>query len=202
MSIEISSGKCSWNVSKLEAPKMERRIPYTQAAERVALVTRLRDWNWAIVGTPPLGLDGPDSDIDVVCEVDDFETFSAAMWRSFSHFDNFAVWQWISDTRSVVTRFDAEDWTFEVFASQGPIQDQKAWRHFAVEKRLLAIGGNDFLKAVRMARSRGLKTEPAFAAVLHLPGNPYEALLRLYGFDDRELVKAIAAAGFPATHMT
>jgi len=59
-----------------------------------------------------------------------------------------------------------------------------------VERRLLAIGGDGFRRAVMAARRSGLKTEPAFAAVLGLDGDPYEALLYLEAVPD-EGVNAI-----------
>jgi hypothetical protein len=41
-------------------------------------------------------------------------------------------------------------------------------------------------------RRAGLKTEPAFAAVLNLSGDPYEALLDLETWSDEALIRLVA----------
>lgn len=65
------------------------------------------------------------------------------------------------------------------------------WRHFVVEKRLLALGGQRLAASVMSLRQNGLKTEPAFATVLKLQGDPYQALNDLYDFDNKALLRLI-----------
>ncbi|MNU07861.1 hypothetical protein D3C72_2536480 [compost metagenome] len=56
-----------------------------------------------------------------------------------------------------------------------------------VEARLLTLLGNEGREEVRKLKLAGLKTEPAFGQVLKLAGDPYEALLALYDWDDRQI---------------
>jgi len=75
----------------------------------------------------------------------------------------------------------------EVFGQQTPVHEQYARRHIQVEHRLLTFGGDNFRKQIRSLRSKGLKTEHAFAEALHLKGDAYEAMLLLYNEPDQVL---------------
>lgn len=57
-----------------------------------------------------------------------------------------------------------------------------------VEVRLLALFGPEFRRAVVCRKERGMKTEPAFADVLDLPGDPYRTVLDLAGWTDADLL--------------
>ena len=66
-------------------------------------------------------------------------------------------------------------------------------RHFRIEERLLALNPDLRPKVLELKR-QGMKTEPALAKVLGLPGDPYEAILRLEDLDDPALQAMIRAA--------
>jgi hypothetical protein len=74
---------------------------------------------------------------------------------------------------------DVDETGFAKERCQFAANEQTAWRHFLVERRLLELGGPVFRAAVACERAHGMKTEPAFAAVLRLEGDPYRALLYL-----------------------
>ncbi len=80
-----------------------------------------------------------------------------------------------------------------------PVEQQRGWRHLVVEQRLLALGGEGLLEAVLALRRQSMKTEPAFAAVLKLTGDPYLALLDLAKQDDTTVVSLLQAEGFART---
>jgi hypothetical protein len=81
-------------------------------------------------------------------------------------------------------------------AKRPPVEKQRGWRHFAVERRLLTLGGADLTVAMLALRQQGMKTEPAFAAALRLRGDPYLALLDLDEQDDETLVSVLRAEDF------
>ena len=174
------------------------RPSYEEALAACRVLERLADFDARAAGTPPLGLDMPGSDIDVLCCAPDAHAFAAALWAAFSDTPGFTLTQWRDPPRPVVGTFDAAGWRIEVYGEAAPVERQRGWRHFAVERRLLALGGPRFRCAVLDLRRRGWKTEPAVAAALGLPDDPYLALLDLGDRCDADLRAVLRAAGFAA----
>lgn len=172
------------------------RDSYRVALERTGILRLLQPFDPRVAGTPPLGLDLEASDIDILCHVADRDAFVATVWSALSENSDFRMWQWVGDGRPVLASFFAQGWDFEIFGGSEPVDRQPGWRHFQVEARLLSLGGQVFRDAVMAQRLRGLKTEPAFAAVLRLPGNPYRGLLDLDGLANEALLERLAIAGF------
>ena len=139
----------------------------------------------------------PGSDIDVLCHAPDAQVFAEALWETCRDFEHFAMWQWQKADRPVVAAFSVAGVPFEVFGQALPVEQQHGWRHFAVEARLLRLGGADLREAVMTARRAGAKTEPAFAQVLGLEGDAYEAMLALAEQQDAELVDVLKNRGSP-----
>lgn len=162
-------------------------IPYAEAAQAARIGECLDGLDWRIVGTFPLGIDVPGSDIDIVCEVGSYDAFSLNLWDAFRDNDAFAIRQWISKPHCVVCDFVFAGWPFQIFGEQRNVEQQTAWRHFRVEQRLLELGGEQLRLSVMQERNGGLKTEPAFAKILGLAGDPYQAMLGLFGQSDDEL---------------
>ena len=169
---------------------------YLQAIQSSGVLTALADFDPHVAGTPPLGLDLPSSDIDVLCFAPDSAAFTEAVWNCFSPLPSFEIHQWTSARRAVIASFVAEGWPFEIFAEARPVAEQAGWRHFVVEQRLLSLGGARLRSTVMALRHGGAKTEPAFAAALRLQGNPYEAMLDIAGEDDDGLLRLLEHAGY------
>lgn len=155
-----------------------------------------------VAGTFPLGLTVEGSDIDVLCHAPDAAAFAQAVWQAFAGCAGFAMHQWAKGERAVVAAFTLRGVPFEIFGSPVPVAEQVGWRHFEVERRLLELGGPTFRDAVMQARATGAKTEPAFAQVLGLPGDPYAAMLALSALDDADLRAVIAQASGPAAKLS
>ncbi|MET0241758.1 MAG: DUF4269 domain-containing protein [Sphingobium sp.] len=161
---------------------------YEAALQSAGILAVLAQFDPHVAGTPPLGLDMPGSDIDILCHAPDAGAFARAVWAAFAEHAGFAMHQWTSSVRPVIASFRAEGWEFEIFGDAVPVREQAGWRHFMVERRLLALGGEGFRTAVMQARSTGMKTEPAVAAVLGLGGDPYAALLMIEDWEDERLI--------------
>ncbi|MBR2813130.1 MAG: DUF4269 domain-containing protein [Reyranella sp.] len=177
-------------------PAAAKRLPYLEALARSGLMEALAPFDPHVAGTPPLGLDVPGSDIDVLCEVDEGWAFTQAIWAHAGEFDSFIIRQWTGETRPIVASFEACGWPIEIFGDPRPVVRQPGWRHFTVERRLLALGGEGFRAAVMAQRHRGLKTEPAFAVTLGLDGDPYLTLLELDARSDSHLLRRLKDCGF------
>lgn len=172
------------------------RPDYRAALRQTGMTTALAGFDPHLAGTLPLGIDVPTSDLDVLCHAPDPDAFAAAVWAEFSNEADFAIWQWIEDDRPVIASFTAHGWPFQIFGQAKPVKEQNGWRHFLVERRLLKLGGSVFRAAIARERASGMKTEPAFAIVLRLTGDPYRALLDLERTDDGSLSDLLKAAGF------
>lgn len=167
---------------------MPRQVASYEAAIGCSgLLDELREFDPRVVGTLPLGLSTRTSDIDVVCHVRDAAAFAEAVWRRYRCCDGFAIYQWCSSRRPVIVRFEWDGWPFELFGDPRPVDQQEGWLHFEVERRLLALDDGPLRKAVAGLRARGMKTEPAFAAVLGIAGDPYVGLLALARESDTDL---------------
>lgn len=97
----------------------------------------------------------------------------------------------------MIASFSVAGVPFEIFGQARPVREQDGWRHFWVEKRLLRLGGENLREAVMTARRQGTKTEPAFAQVLGLGGDPYRAMLDLEDLDDAGLLDVLKVKGSP-----
>lgn len=166
---------------------MPPRPTYLEAIEALQVLERLRPFWPVVVGTLPLGVDVPGSDIDIVCHAPDDGAFAAALWTHFAAESGFSLRQWTGMGRPVVAGFSAFGWPFEIFGARQPVAEQAGWRHFDVERRLLQLGGEALRRTVLELRRAGLKTEPAFCRALGLDGDPYARLLELQARDDRAL---------------
>lgn len=133
-----------------------------------------------VVGTIPLGVDTPDSDLDIILCSNDLLKMEEMLKLHFGQCEEFEIFQYRCEGQdSLVCRFRWSSITFEIFAQSIDTVRQTAFRHFQVEERLLKIGGINFLEKIKAERTRGLKTEPAFAKILKIQEDPYLALLEL-----------------------
>lgn len=129
-----------------------------------------------LAGTIPIGIDIEGSDLDIICCYRDREGFTTLLHRCFAAYEGFRC-----DARGasvVVASFRAGEFEIEIYGDILPSRQQNGWRHMLVEHRLLQEHGDEFRRQVIALKRQGVKTEPAFAKLLGLEGDPYEALLR------------------------
>jgi hypothetical protein len=172
------------------------RPDYREVLRRAEIMTALAEFDPHVAGTLPLGLDLPTSDMDVLCHAADPDIFAAVLWAAFGNAADFSIRQWSEADRAIIASFTVHGWKFQIFGQAKPISEQTAWRHLLIERRLLDLGGPALRAAVMCERAGGMKTEPAFAALLKLEGDPYRALLDLEGCADESLIRLLEAAGF------
>lgn len=163
------------------------RPNFASVIEELSLLTVLHKFTPRVIGTPPLGIDIATSDIDIACSTDDLARFQCVTTDRFGECDRFQFRQInIQNHKTFIAQFHAHDWDIELFCQSVPTDRQWGVRHFIVEQRLIAIDPN--LKfAILVLKQQGMKTEPAFANVLNLIGDPYQAMLKLENMDDDDL---------------
>ena len=164
------------------------------ALEALRVFALLRAFDPVLAGTIPLDIDIPGSDLDIVCCATDVEAFAQHLHTTFGQCDTFGLQHTIIDgLPTVIAQFTAQGFLIEIFGQPRPVMEQHAVRHMVVEERLLRHGGAEVRQHIRHLKSQGLKTEPAFAVVFRLPGDPYQTLLQLAELGEAELVSVMTS---------
>jgi hypothetical protein len=86
-----------------------------------------------------------------------------------------------------MARFKAPEFPIEIVGQPLPVAAQQAFCHMVVEARLLRLGGEAVRQKIRQLKLQGVKTEPAFAAVFGLAGEPYHTLFQLSSLSQEQL---------------
>ncbi len=133
------------------------------------IMNSLKEFTPIVVGTLPLDLFISTSDIDIICTFTDIEKFESRLNNS-SRKD-------LSGVASVISNFDFNGFAFEIVGQPIPVTKQFAYRHMVIEWDILEKKGDVFKSQIISLKENGVKTEPAFAQLLDLPGDPYLALL-------------------------
>lgn len=150
----------------------------------------LRGFDPVLAGTVPLAIDTPTSDLDVICEVADADRaqFEQLVRARYGQMTGFRLAQTtVRGLGCVVSNFRHAGFEVELFGQARSTAQQYAFRHLVVEHAVLQAGSEPWRAAVRALKRQGWKTEPAFAHLLGLPGDPYDALLVLETLSPPEL---------------
>jgi hypothetical protein len=158
----------------------EKQIRVYDVLKRYSVLNTLFAYDPIVVGTIPIGIDIDNSDIDISCYCTDMTQFSDILISSFQDKENFQIRQHRGpDTNAIVANFQMEEFEIEVFGQNLPTRRQLSYRHMIIEYKLLKQRGEGFRKQIIELKRQGLKTEPAFALLLGLEGDPYTALLNM-----------------------
>jgi hypothetical protein len=133
-----------------------------------------------LAGTIPIEIDLSESDLDVLCSFKDRDGFIACLNDHFSAMPKFS-WRTtqIQGHETVITILELDGVIIEIFGQDIPVREQYGYRHLLIEHRLLMEHGDAFREEIIRLKKSGMKTEPAFAYLLQLKGDPYLALLEL-----------------------
>jgi len=136
-----------------------------------------------VVGTIPIGINIPGSDVDIICNIKNIDGFESYIRENFSEEDDFFFKR---NEHLCLAGFKYSGFEFEIYGEPKPTKEQNAYIHMLVEYRILAIAGENFRQQVIKLKSSGHKTEPAFGILLKLE-NPYEDLIQINELTDTEL---------------
>jgi hypothetical protein len=164
------------NITYLKFGNRKQQKVY-QLLVKNKIMEKLSIYTPIFVGTIPLNIDIENSDIDIICYVKDKSQFIEALFCNFQNMKGFKV---TNNTvfNSTKANFYIEDFEFEIFGQDLESFQQNAYQHMVIEHRLLVENGENFRQEIINLKRQGLKTEPAFAKLLGLDGNPYKELLK------------------------
>ncbi|KAF9659373.1 DUF4269 domain-containing protein [Tenacibaculum mesophilum] len=144
----------------------------------------LKHFNPILVGTIPINIDVDSSDLDIICQSDNHEEFVKVVSENYGEFSRFEIKTIPSykNLKTTIITFDYKAFPIEIFVQNKQPEKQDSYLHMLIEYQVLLKEGKEFRSKIIALKQQGFKTEPAFAQLLGLEGNPYEVLLT-YGFE-------------------
>lgn len=185
--LESSDMKRNWkDISYLKKGNPRQQKVYRILTE-LQILEHLKDYSPIVVGTIPLGIDIPSSDLDIVCEFDTTkEGLEEILIAYYGDFDHFTITQMGIDAYAY--NFWLDDCEIEVYASKVPTERSNSYRHLLIGNRLIALYGNKFKEKVVELKKAGYRTERAISKLLNLDGEVYEDIFVIEDYSDEELL--------------
>lgn len=172
--------------------RLEKNTKVYSAIMDLKILKTLQTYRPLIAGTFPLGISVDGSDVDVILKADQLDSTEKLIRSSFGQCEDFDCCQTqVKGLSSFVAKFKYSGVKFELFCQSKESVEQTAYRHFQLEERLLRLGGSKFVENLLQRRQLGEKTEAAFASLLGLPGDPFDALLGLFQKSELELQRIV-----------
>ena len=142
------------------------------------ILEKLDEYKPIVVGTIPIEINIENSDIDIIGETSNFEKATNHLTENFSHHIEFKIDQLTNNNEICLTcNFRIDTFEIEIYLENKIPTEQNAYQHMLIEAKLLEKFDESFKNKIIELKKNGYKTEPAFAKVLELKGNPYLALL-------------------------
>lgn len=154
----------------------------TQAYEVLTqhhILSDILEFEPILAGTIPIAIDIESSDLDIICYWKNKTEFIEKLDVTFGDKDNYTIRETVIDNReSIIASFKIDPFEFEIFGQNLPTQQQNAYRHMIIEHKILQSKDKNFRSEIIKLKQKGYKTEPAFAFLLGLNGDPYAELLK------------------------
>lgn len=170
-----------FDISYLKEGNNRQKTCYEVLIE-TRILSILSDFTPVVIGTIPIEIDIPDSDLDIACCASPKE-IKEIVRRNFNNFPGFSD---RLDNNIYVANFSYKGLAIEIYAEPQPVENQNGFRHMIIEDRILKIAGNIFRHEIVKLKLSGYKTEPAFGKLLNMR-NPYTELIDLNLLTDNEL---------------
>ena len=142
------------------------------------VLDKLAGFTPVLVGTIPIDIAIASSDLDIVCCWNVKEDFIETLKHGFSGYQDFSCQELDNGAmEAIVANFNIDGIAIEIFGQNIPTREQNGYRHMIIEYQILQEKGSAFRDKIIDLKSTGMKTEPAFAKLLHIEGDPYLGLL-------------------------
>ena len=167
------------NIKYLKHGNARQQRAYN-ALTKLGIFEELKTFSPLLTGTIPIEIDLPESDLDIICECKNHKEFSELLRELFGKYKGFNIkTHQRFGLRSTVCQFWYDHFEIEIFGQNKPSEKQNAYQHMIIEYRILQEKGAEFKEEIMKLKAMGIKTEPAFAKLLNLNGDPYEELLKM-----------------------
>jgi hypothetical protein len=163
-------------ISYLKSGNEIQRRAY-EALTELKLFRDLAEYTPVLCGTVPIAIDVAGSDLDIILKAHDFARYMDEIKRRYGNLEGFRIKErTVKGVPTVIANFRFRSFDFELFAQPVPVEEQDAYRHMLIEHYVLETHPHMRPEIIRL-KEAGWKTEPAFARVLGLTGDPYDELL-------------------------
>jgi len=166
-----------FEISYLKTGNKRQQLAYEELSD-LKIFEILQKHQPVLAGTVPIEIDIQNSDLDIICECSDHQSFIDLLHVHYSGKPDYSVNQkTIRGIKSTIIRFNAKLFKIEIFGQNKPVIEQYAYRHMIIEYKILKKNDDHFRNEIINLKRKGLSTEEAFAKRLDLKGDPYEELL-------------------------
>jgi len=166
-------------IEYLNSGNSRQQLAYKELKE-LEIMEKLEMYNPLLAGTIPIEIDISSSDLDIVCYCKDVYNFSNKLIDLFGKQVGFKIQtKLINEVITTIANFQGTHFPIEIFGQAILSTKQDAFKHMLIEHKILQEKDSIFTKKIIHLKKSGIKTEPAFAQLLGLKGNPYHSLLTL-----------------------
>ena len=167
------------NIEYLKFGNVKQRDAYTEL-KRLKIFENLKNYHPILAGSIPIEIDLPESDLDIICECNNHQDFSEVLTKLFENKKGFGInFKIFNGKKATIAKFESNGFAIEIFGQNIPTDQQNAYRHMLAEYKILNNKGLEFKNEIKELKAKGIKTEPAFAKLLGLKGDPYLELLKV-----------------------
>lgn len=160
-----------------------------QCLSELHLLEILSRYHPILTGTIPIDIAIESSDLDVACQFSNSTEFEFFIKDCFGSYQNFISYKKIRLNQPIVVgSFLFRNFTIEIYGAELPVEKQNSYRHMLIENRILLLLGQEFKSQVIQLKQTGWKTEPAFAQLLQISGDPYQNLLNFESLSDQKII--------------
>lgn len=143
------------------------------------VLIHLAEFDPILVGTIPINIDIENSDLDIICYWKNKTDFIAKLNVLFINETDFQIRETVIDSQeTVIANFKLNGFEIEIFGQNLPTKNQNGYKHMIIENEILKAKDENFRLEIIKLKQNGYKTEPAFAYLLGLNGDPYSELLK------------------------
>jgi hypothetical protein len=157
----------------------EKQIHAFEVLSQNKVLINLAEFDPILVGTIPINIDIENSDLDIICYWKNKTDFIAKLNALFGNETDFQIRETLIDNQeTIIANFKINAFEIEIFGQNIPTKNQNGYKHMIIENEILQAKDENFRVEIIKLKQNGYKTEPAFAYLLGLNGDPYSELLK------------------------